>query len=80
MWQVPQLKLSPAASMCTSRDLPGLASVVSRSPCFTASPPPALKWQAPQVSRLVLPTFCDTLFRSTPGTFLPDLGGYSISL
>ena len=65
--------------MCTSSALSGAASELSMSPCFTPSPPPPKKWQAPQLSRLDLPTFCATLARSTALTILPEPGGTSMS-
>ena len=66
--------------MCTSRALSGAARELSMSPCLTPSPPPPLKWQAPQVSRLVLPTFWAILVRSMALRILPEPGGNSMSL
>lgn len=54
----------------------GAASELSMSPCLTLLPPPK-KWQAPQVSRLVLPTFWATCCRSTGLAILPEPGGDS---
>ena len=65
--------------MCTSSDFSGAASELSISPCLTPSPPPPLKWQLPQVSRLDLPTFWAILLRSMALRILPDPGGNSMS-
>jgi hypothetical protein len=58
----------------------GAASELSMSPCLTPSPPPPLKWQAPQVSRLDLPTFWAILDKSIAFRILPEPGGNSMSL
>src|SRR3990167_9252577 len=60
--------------MCTSSALSGFSRELSRSPCLTPSPPPPLKWQAPQVLRVVGPTFCAISFRLMPRMILPQPG------
>src|SRR3990172_772528 len=78
-WQALQDIFAPSTAMCTSIVRLGAAMELSRSPCLMWSPPPPKKWHAPQVARLVGPTFFAIFSRSTAFQILPDLGGNSVS-
>ena len=52
--------------MWTSCTGVGFLSVLSRSPCLTAFPPPPNQWHDPQLARVGSPTCCAILTRSRP--------------